>query len=123
MFRLTLLLTTFFLICSSDLHQRIDQQWQDLPSHYRLTTSLKDCPLGPFSRDFLAGARLEYLHTHFLLGFLSQRKVAEPDEALLKTASEMLSIVVEIIILRDRMANSGTCLIWKVNIFYNITVS
>ncbi|KAM0460589.1 hypothetical protein ACHAPV_004865 [Trichoderma viride] len=98
----------------NDLCQRIDQQWQDLPPHYRLTTSLKDCPLGPFSRDFLAGARLEYLHTRFLLGFLSQRKVAEPDEALLKTASEMLSIVVEIIILRDRMANSGTCLIWKV---------
>ncbi|KAH8122896.1 hypothetical protein LI328DRAFT_169252 [Trichoderma asperelloides] len=98
----------------NDLRQRIDQQWQDLPPHYRLTTSLKDCPLGPFSRDFLAGARLEYLHTHFLLGFLSQRKVAEPDEALLKIASEMLSIVVETIILRDRMANSGTCLIWKV---------
>ncbi|KAM0519145.1 hypothetical protein ACHAPE_004145, partial [Trichoderma viride] len=98
----------------NDLRQRIDQQWQDFPPHYRLTTNLKDCPLGPFSRDFLAGARLEYLHTHFLLGFLSQRKVAEPDEALLKTASEMLSIVVEIIILRDRMANSGTCLIWKV---------
>ncbi|PTB70298.1 hypothetical protein BBK36DRAFT_1164847 [Trichoderma citrinoviride] len=76
--------------------------------------NLKDCPLGPFARDFLAGARLEYLHTHFLLGFLSQRKVAEPDEALLRTACEMLSIVVETIILRDRMANSGTCLIWKV---------
>ncbi|KAM0255610.1 hypothetical protein ACHAQJ_005615 [Trichoderma viride] len=98
----------------NDLRLRIDQQWQDLPPHYRLTTSLKDCPLGPFARDFLAGARLEYLHTHFLLGFLSQRKIAEPDEALLKIASEMLSIVVETIILRDRMANSGTCLIWKV---------
>ncbi|KAL7815928.1 hypothetical protein V8C44DRAFT_323393 [Trichoderma aethiopicum] len=98
----------------SELRLKIDRQWQDLPPHYRLTTSLKDCPLGPFARDFLAGARLEYLHTHFLLGFLSQRKVAEPDEALLRTASEMLSIVVETIILRDRMANSGTCLIWKV---------
>ncbi|EHK22740.1 uncharacterized protein TRIVIDRAFT_124113, partial [Trichoderma virens Gv29-8] len=76
--------------------------------------NLKDCPLGPFARDFLAGARLEYLHTHFLLGFLSQRKVAEPEEALLRTSTEMLSIVVETIILRDRMANSGTCLIWKV---------
>ncbi|KAK0763733.1 hypothetical protein N5P37_003117 [Trichoderma harzianum] len=98
----------------NELRLKIDQQWQDLPPHYRLTTSLKDCPLGPFARDFLAGARLEYLHTHFLLGFLSQRKVAEPDEALLRTSSEMLSIVVETIILRDRMANSGTCLIWKV---------
>ncbi|KAL6874613.1 hypothetical protein HDV57DRAFT_237261 [Trichoderma longibrachiatum] len=98
----------------NELRLKIDQQWQDLPPHYRLTTSLKDCPLGPFARDFLAGARLEYLHTHFLLGFLSQRKVAEPDEALLRTASEMLSIVVETIILRDRTANSGTCLIWKV---------
>ncbi|UKZ74349.1 hypothetical protein TrVFT333_002014 [Trichoderma virens FT-333] len=98
----------------NELRLKIDQQWQDLPPHYRLTTSLKDCPLGPFARDFLAGARLEYLHTHFLLGFLSQRKVAEPDEALLRTSTEMLSIVVETIILRDRMANSGTCLIWKV---------
>ncbi|KAJ4865317.1 fungal specific transcription factor domain-containing protein [Trichoderma breve] len=106
--------TAIIKLRHSELRLKIDQQWQDLPPHYRLTTSLKDCPLGPFARDFLAGARLEYLHTHFLLGFLSQRKVAEPDEALLRTSSEMLSIVVETIILRDRMANSGTCLIWKV---------
>ncbi|KAL7784558.1 hypothetical protein V8C37DRAFT_413325 [Trichoderma ceciliae] len=65
----------------NELRLKIDQQWQDLPSHYRLTTSLKDCPLGPFATDFLAGARLEYLET---------------------------------IILRDRMTNSETCLIWKV---------
>ncbi|RFU75129.1 fungal specific transcription factor domain-containing [Trichoderma arundinaceum] len=106
--------TIIKFVLGSELRLKIDQQWQDLPSHYRLATSLKECPLGPFARDFLAGARLEYLHTHFLLGILSQRKISEPDEALLTTASEMLSIVVEAIILRDRMANSGTCLIWKV---------
>ncbi|KAK7397709.1 hypothetical protein QQX98_012924 [Neonectria punicea] len=42
------------------------------------------------------------------------RQISEPDEALLTVAGEMLSHIVEVIILRDRLVNSGTSLIWKV---------
>ncbi|KIL85386.1 hypothetical protein FAVG1_11342 [Fusarium avenaceum] len=76
------------------LRSRIDKQWDDLPAHFRLTTSLKDCQGAPFERDFLAGTRLDYLHVHFLLGLVSQG--------------------IEVIILRDQLVNSGSCLIWKV---------
>lgn len=71
-----------------------------------------------FEQDFLVGTRLDYLHTLFLLELSSQRKMSEPDESILKVAGEMLSHVVELIILRDCLVNSGTCLIWKVCLFH-----
>ncbi|KAH7145479.1 hypothetical protein B0J13DRAFT_553560 [Dactylonectria estremocensis] len=98
----------------SELRSRVDKQWNDLPAHFRLTTSLKDCQRGPFESDFLAGTRLDYLHIHFLLGLVSQRRLSEPNGYLLTVATEMLSITVEVIILRDQLVNSGSCLIWKV---------
>ncbi|KAL6922576.1 hypothetical protein FSST1_006602 [Fusarium sambucinum] len=97
-----------------ELRSRIVQQWDDLPAHFRLTTLLKDCQQKPFERDFLAGTRLDYLHIHFLLGLVSQRSITEPNDHLLQVATEMLSITVEVVILRDQLVNSGTCLIWKV---------
>lgn len=60
------------------------------------------------------GTRLDYLHTLFLLHLVSLKKISEPDEALLTVAAEMLSHIVEVIILRDHLVNSGTSLIWKV---------
>ncbi|KAH7142097.1 hypothetical protein EDB81DRAFT_691571 [Dactylonectria macrodidyma] len=97
-----------------ELRSRVTKQWEDLPVRFRLTTSLKECQRGPFERDFLAGTRLDYLHIHFLLGLVSQRSISEPNDYLLTVATEMLSITVEAIILRDQMVNSGSCLIWKV---------
>ncbi|KAL2703509.1 hypothetical protein AAEP93_004580 [Penicillium crustosum] len=98
----------------SELRSRVVTQWQDLPAHFRLATSLKDCEWSPFERDFLAGTRLDYLHILLLLGLVSQKRASELDQSLLEVASEMLSITVEVIILRDRLVNSGTSLIWKV---------
>jgi hypothetical protein len=99
----------------SELRRKIDEQWEMLPSHFRLTGSLKDCRhQSAFERDFLAGTRLDYLHTNFLLDLSTQRKVSEPDEAIISTAGEMLSLVVEVVILRDSVVNSGSSLVWKV---------
>ncbi|KAJ5607118.1 hypothetical protein N7537_003737 [Penicillium hordei] len=98
----------------SELRSRIVAQWQELPAHFRLATSLKDCDWSPFERDFLAGTRLDYLHILLLLGLVSQKRASELDQSLLEVAGEMLSITVEVIILRDRLVNSGTSLIWKV---------
>jgi hypothetical protein len=93
---------------------RIEKQWLELPDHYRLTTSLKDCRRAAFERDFLVGTRLDYLHTHFLLSLSSQVKISEPSETMLEVAGEILSLIVETIILRDCLVNAGTSLIWKV---------
>ncbi|OHE93140.1 hypothetical protein CORC01_11552, partial [Colletotrichum orchidophilum] len=98
----------------SDLHEQIEALWQDLPSHFRLCTSLRECRQDPFERDFLAHIRLDYLQNLFLLGLVSQQPISEPNDDLLDVAIEMLSIVVEVILLRNQLVNSGTCLIWKV---------
>lgn len=98
----------------SELRARIEQQWQEIPAHFRLSGSLKDAECGPFERDFLAGMRLDYLHTLLLLGLVTQKRASDVDRGLLEVASEMLSITVQVVILRDRLVNSGTSLIWKV---------
>ncbi|KXH32109.1 hypothetical protein CSAL01_04201 [Colletotrichum salicis] len=98
----------------SDFRHKVEALWQDLPSHFRLNSSLRDCQQSPFEQDFLAHIRLDYLHNLFLLGLVSQQPISEPNDELLKVAIEMLSIVVEVILLRDQLVNSGTCLIWKV---------
>ncbi|KFY41746.1 hypothetical protein V495_04814 [Pseudogymnoascus sp. VKM F-4514 (FW-929)] len=104
---------------ASIIRSRAEEQWQTLPPHFKLMTSLKDCHLGPFERDFLAGARLDHLHIRFLLCLVSLRHISEPDDSLLEVAFEMLSLVVETIVLRERLVNSGTSLIWKVS-FYGL---
>ncbi|KFY86638.1 hypothetical protein V500_07501 [Pseudogymnoascus sp. VKM F-4518 (FW-2643)] len=102
---------------ASIIRSRAEEQWQTLPPHFKLMTSLKDCHLGPFERDFLVGTRLDHLHILFLLCLVSLRHISEPDDSLLKVAVEMLSLVVETIVLRERLVNSGTCLIWKVALY------
>ncbi|KAF2994882.1 hypothetical protein E8E14_003000 [Neopestalotiopsis sp. 37M] len=102
-----------------DLRDKVENQWLALPSHFKLHGSLKDCALSPFERDFLVNTKLDYLHTRFLLDLASLRNIAEPDDSLLDTARSMLTLVVEAVVLRNRLVNSGTCLIWKVA-FYGL---
>lgn len=40
--------------------------------------------------------------------------MTEPDIPIIETAGQMLALVVEAILLRDQLTNSGTGLIWKV---------
>lgn len=103
---------------NSNIRTYADSLWLALPPHFKLTTRLNDCGASPFERDFLVGTRLDYLHTVFLLDLVSLRNIAEPGNSLLVTAREMLCHVVDAIVLRDKLVNSGTCLIWKVS---NIT--
>lgn len=42
--------------------------------------------------------------------------MTEPDIPIIETAGQMLALVVETILLRDQLTNSGTGLIWKVSI-------
>lgn len=82
--------------------------------HFRLESSLKQCAQSPFQRDFLAHVRLTHLHVLFLLRLLLLNTLSEPDIPIIETAGQMLALVVEIILLREQLTNSGTGLIWKV---------
>ncbi|RDW58384.1 hypothetical protein BP5796_12314 [Coleophoma crateriformis] len=88
---------------ASSIRSQAAKQWEMLPTHFKLVTSLKECHLKPFERDFLVGTRLDYLHTLFLLDLVLSRHISEPNDSLLKVAMEMLSLVVEAIVLRDRL--------------------
>ncbi|KAJ5174388.1 uncharacterized protein N7482_000265 [Penicillium canariense] len=99
---------------ASVIQRRAEEQWQALPAHFRLESSLKQCAQSPFDRDFLAHVRLNHLHVLFLLRLLLLNTLTEPDVPIIETAGQMLALVVEIILLRDQLINSGTGLIWKV---------
>ena len=93
-----------------------EASWEALPQRFRLNGSLKTYIGTPFERDFLVSARLNYLHVFFLLRLASQQHVPSPDESLVDISLAMLSLVVEAVVLRDHLANSGTGLVWKVRV-------
>ncbi|KAJ6025673.1 hypothetical protein N7444_013352, partial [Penicillium canescens] len=99
---------------ASSILKKAETEWENLPSHFRLKSSLKECSRYAFERDFLAGLRLDYLHTLFLLRLLFHDTLARPDPAILDVSDQMLALVVEVILLRDQLVNSGTGLIWKI---------
>lgn len=101
---------------TSIIQRKTEEQWNALPAHFRLESSLKQCAQSPFQRDFLAHVRLTHLHVLFLLRLLLLNTLSEPDIPIIETAGQMLALVVEIILLREQLTNSGTGLIWKVYI-------
>jgi hypothetical protein len=102
------------LMIRSDIARRTDEQWEALPAHFRLEGNLNECTTNPFERDFLLSTRLNHLQVKFLLRFVLLDSLAQPDEMIVTIAQQMLSLVVEGILLREYLANSGTGLIWKV---------
>ncbi|ETS79639.1 hypothetical protein PFICI_09492 [Pestalotiopsis fici W106-1] len=68
----------------------------------------------PIHRDFLISARLNHLHVLFLLSRVPIPRLNEPNDALVDVACQMLQLVVETILIRDELANSGTTVSWKV---------
>ena len=99
----------------SEIANRAEAQWQALPDHFRLSGSLKQSPQTPFERDFLVSTRLNHLHVLFLLRLVLFNCLAEPDNSIVEIAQQMLALVVEAVLFRDHLANSGTGLIWKVS--------
>ncbi|CAI7677319.1 hypothetical protein N7533_006715 [Penicillium manginii] len=99
---------------AGEIQRKAEEQWKALPNHFRLESSLKQCVGSPFERDFLAHVRLNHLHVLFLLRLLLLNTMTEPDIPIIETAGQMLALVVEAILLRDQLTNSGTGLIWKV---------
>ncbi|SPO06607.1 uncharacterized protein DNG_09297 [Cephalotrichum gorgonifer] len=97
------------------IRQQAEDQWMALPRGFRMEGSLKDYPGGGlFERDFLVSTRLNYLHVLFLLRLLCLGSPADPDATFVSLAREILSLVVEVIVLRGQLVcSSGTSFEWK----------
>ncbi|KAJ2985507.1 hypothetical protein NUW58_g5488 [Xylaria curta] len=74
------------------LQAMADTYWDALPSSFRLQSDIRLCPKRPVELDFLIN----------------------PSEALIEIAQQMLHLVVEAVLWRDELANSGTTLSWKI---------
>jgi hypothetical protein len=104
---------------SSGIYGRARNLWSRLPENFRLEGSMLSCKRrNAFEQDFLLNARLTYLQIFFLL---HDRESIQRDSLgsvgdILAISQEMLSLVVEAIVLRDRLVNSGTGLVWKVSV-------
>ncbi|PLB45480.1 hypothetical protein P170DRAFT_449171 [Aspergillus steynii IBT 23096] len=100
---------------NSAIQDRAEAQWRALPPQFRLEGSIRQYnQRSPFERDFLISARLNQLHVLFLLRLLLLDTLVDPDTSIVIIAGEMLALVVEIILIRDQLTNSGTGLIWKI---------
>ncbi|KAJ5821717.1 uncharacterized protein N7525_011001, partial [Penicillium rubens] len=99
---------------ASIIRQKAETQWAHLPPHFHLSGSLKECSGDAFERDLLASIRLDQLHVLFLLQLSFLDTLTEPDSSILDISDQMLSLVVDAILLRDQLVNSGTGLVWKI---------
>lgn len=100
----------------SELQRRAELQWQALPDGFRMEGSLKHYDRGSWERDFLASTRLNHLHVQFLLRLLCLGSPIDPDPAFVSLSQEILSLVVEVIVLRDQLVcSTGTSFEWRVS--------
>lgn len=97
------------------IEETVNQQWQGLPLQLKLEGgSLRECAQeAPFTIDFLASVRLDYLHVRLLILQLKS-SLSEPDTSIIPIAREMLTLVIQLMLRRDIAVNSGTSLVWKV---------
>ncbi|KAI5924560.1 hypothetical protein F4810DRAFT_129970 [Camillea tinctor] len=99
------------------LRATADAQWNALPAHFQLRGSPKQGNISPFERDLMISIRLNYLHIIFLLHRLLLKSWMEPDASIVDVSQEMLTIVVDAMLCRDTLVNSGTNLTWKIIVY------
>ncbi|KAF4469488.1 hypothetical protein FALBO_3611 [Fusarium albosuccineum] len=102
---------------ASQIRANAETQWSMLPQHFRLEAPIKTHDHQPAELDIMLGMKLSHLHVLFLLRLALVRRVSEPDTQLYQIAEEMLGLVVEAVILKDRLVHSSTSLVWKVVYF------
>lgn len=89
--------------------------WAAIPNTLRLDKPLSSYNQRHVEIDFLVSTKLNFAHVKFLLELTITPRVSNPGVELLRTSADMLSLVVEAIVLKQRLANSGTSLVWKVS--------
>ena len=98
---------------NSIIQANAEVQWLVLPPQFRLEGLLKLHDRKPVERDFVVGAKLTHLHVLFLVQLALARQVPKPSSELVSISVKMLGLVVEAIVLKDSLSNSGTSLVWK----------
>lgn len=98
----------------SDIITQAQAQWDAFPERFRLDGPLKYCVQQPVVRDFLVNAKLTHLHVLFLLRMAVTRSRPASDIQLVSISADILSLIVEAILQKDCLVNSGTSLVWKV---------
>ncbi|KAJ5249702.1 hypothetical protein N7489_000112 [Penicillium chrysogenum] len=79
-------------------------QWDALPQSYRLQCNLKTCDRRLVDRDFMVNMKPNYLHVHFLLWRALLRPMSmDPGPELFKISEDPLGLVVEDIMLKDKI--------------------
>ena len=63
----------------------------------------------------MVSARLNYLHVQFLLRLTFVNSIQKPDRQLITISSNMLNVVVQGMLFKDHLANSGTSHLWRVS--------
>jgi hypothetical protein len=101
-------------ICSR-IETHAEAQWADVPVQFRLDQPLISYDRRAVELDFMVSARLNYMHVIFLLRAATVARITELDTRLLAISADILSLVVEAIVMRQYLANSGTSLVWKVS--------
>lgn len=113
-------LSFFFLLSKADGISKIkgmtEENFTLLPQHFKLRTSIRQCTQEPFERDFIGSVRLNHLHVLFLLNMHLLNTPNEPNSTIVDVAEQILCIIVDMILLRDQLINSGTSLVWKVQL-------
>ncbi|KAF2020495.1 hypothetical protein BU24DRAFT_445707 [Aaosphaeria arxii CBS 175.79] len=99
---------------ANHIRNAVATQWSEIPAKLRLDKPLCEYDRPHVEIDFLASAKLNFAHVRFLLELTITPRVSSPSSELLRTSADMLSLVVEAIVLKERLANSGTSLVWKV---------
>ena len=99
----------------STIQTRADELWEQMPAEFRLENTLNERGRNAFERDFMLSSRLNYLHVVFLIRFVQLKGLGEPDDSIVYVAEEMLRLVTEATLQRDRLANSGVGFVWKVS--------
>ncbi|KAH7149906.1 putative Zn(II)2Cys6 transcription factor [Dactylonectria estremocensis] len=98
---------------ASHIQAKAESQWLAFPQQFRLEGTIRAYDRQPIELDLMVSARLNHLHVLFLLRLALVRHISEPDTQLVAISADMLGVVIEAVMIKDRLIDSGTSLIWK----------
>lgn len=98
---------------SSVIQAKAESRWLAFPQRFRLEGTIRNYDRQPIELDLMVSARLNHLHVLFMLRMALVRRISEPDAQLVGISADMLGVVVEAVMIKDRLIDSGTSLIWK----------
>jgi hypothetical protein len=100
----------------SNIKAIAEEIFSSLPRHFQLRTNIRECTQDSFERNFFGSVRLSHLHILFLLDMHLLNTPNEPCPTILDIAEQIICIIRDMVLLRDKLPNSRTSLVWKVQL-------